>query len=162
MNDEQFIQRDRMRFTKNTQSSSLALLAIVFNVVYFVSLYQSNVGSYYYNWLMGVSIVYNLVFMLAAFLSSEGVKSYKLEYSVVLLILAVIQVLRIFLIPTRAHGAVVSIGGVDTAVMGNGQFMLLVICLGVSAACLAASGVINYSKCKALEAHMKTLAEKTA
>jgi len=162
MNDEQFIQRDRMRFTKNTQSSSLAILAIVFNVVYFVSLYQSNVGSYYYNWLMGVSIVYNLIFMLAAFLSSEGVKSYKLEYTWVLLILAVIQIARIFILPARAHSAVVSIGGVDTAVMGNGQFMLMAVCLGASAACLAASAAINFSKCKALEEHMNTLAGKTA
>jgi len=162
MNEEQFIQRDRMRFTKNTQSSSLAILAIVFNVIYFVSLYQSNVGSYYYNWLMGVSIVYNLVFMLSAFLSSEGVKSYKLAYTWVLLVLAVIQVVRIFIIPMRAHSAVVSIGGVDTAVMENGQFMLLAICLGASAACLAVSAAINYSKCRALEEHMNTLADKAA
>ena len=47
MNEDRFIQRDRMRFTKNTLSSGLALLAILFNVLYFVSIYKSDVGSYY-------------------------------------------------------------------------------------------------------------------
>ena len=46
MNEDKLIQRDRMRFTKNTLSSSLALLAILFNVLYFVSIYRSDVGSY--------------------------------------------------------------------------------------------------------------------
>ena len=80
MNEEQLIQRDRMRFTKNTLSSGLALLAILFNVLYFVSIYKSDVGSYYYNILMGASVLYNLIFMLVVFLSSEGVKSYKAAF----------------------------------------------------------------------------------
>ena len=37
-------------------------------------------GNYYYTILVGASILYNLVFMLAAFLSSEGVKNYKIGY----------------------------------------------------------------------------------
>ena len=79
VNEERFIQRDRMRFTKNTLSSGLALLAILFNVIYFVSIYKSDVGSYYYNIIMGASILYNLIFMLVVFLSSEGVKSSRHE-----------------------------------------------------------------------------------
>lgn len=74
--EERTIQRDRMRFIKNSLASNLALLGIVLNVFYFVSLYKSDVGTYYYNILIGASIVYNLVFMLAVFLSSEGVKNY--------------------------------------------------------------------------------------
>ena len=69
--NEQSVKLDRMRYTKNTTSSRLALIAIVFNVFYFVSIYKTNVD-FYYNLLMGASILYNLVFMLAAFLSSEG------------------------------------------------------------------------------------------
>ena len=61
MND-QSIRLDRMRFTKNTTSSRLAILAIVFDAVYFVGLYRINID-YYYNLLMGASILYNLVFM---------------------------------------------------------------------------------------------------
>ena len=84
-NEERFLKRDRMRFTKNTLSSGLALLAILFNVFYFVSIYKSDVGSYYYNILTGASILYNLIFMLVVFLSSEGVKSYKASFAWVLL-----------------------------------------------------------------------------
>ena len=70
MNEEKSIRLDRMRYTKNSLASTLAVLAILFNVFYFISIYESNVGSWYYNILIGASILYNLVFMLAAFLSS--------------------------------------------------------------------------------------------
>ncbi len=161
-NEERDIRRDRMRFTKNSQSSNLAILAIVFDVLYFVSIYQTNVGNYYYNILMGASILYNLIFMLAAFLASEGVKNYKIHYSWLLLVLGVVQIARIFILPVRAHGATITIGTTETAVMGDGQFYTLVVWMVLSAACLIASAVINYSKCRALEEHMKTLAGKTA
>ena len=69
------IKKDRLRFTKNKLSANLSLLAIVFNAFYFVSIYKSDVGNYYYKLIIGISVVYNLLFMLAAFLSSEGVKS---------------------------------------------------------------------------------------
>ena len=162
MNEDRLIQVDRMRYIKNSLSSNLAILAIIFDVLYFVSIYQSNVGNYYYNYLIGVSIVYNLVFMLAAFLSSEGVKNYKKSYTYLLLALGVIQLARIFILPMRAHSALVSIGGVDTLAMGDKQFYILVVYLIVSAACLFASGVTNFLKCSALESHMKNLAEKSA
>lgn len=158
MNDERTIRTDRMRYIKNSLSSTLAILAIVFDVLYFVSIYQSDVGNYYYTYLIGISVIYNLVFMLAAFLSSEGVKNYKRGYSFLLLILGVIQVVRIFILPMGAHKAVVSLGGVETTVMGDGQFFLLVAYLIASAVCLVASALVNLAKCAALEAHLKTLA----
>lgn len=162
MNEEQLIRRDRMRFTKNSLSANLAIVAIIFDVFFFVSIYGSNVGTYYYNIIIGVSVVYNLLFMLAAFLSSEGVKNYKKNYTWLLIGLGVIQIVRIFIIPMRAHSATVSIGGVETVVMGDRQFMTLVIFMVASAVCLIASAVVNFFKCTALEAHMKTLTEESA
>lgn len=161
MNEEQLIRRDRMRFTKNSLSANLAIVAIIFDVFFFVSIYGSNVGTYYYNIIIGVSVVYNLLFMLAAFLSSEGVKNYKKNYTWLLIGLGVIQIVRIFIIPMRAHSATVSIGGVETVVMGDRQFMTLVIFMVASAVCLRASAVVNFFKCTALEAHMKTLTEES-
>ncbi len=161
MIEERTIQRDRMRFTKNSLSANLAIAAILFDVFYFVKIYQSDVGSYYYNYLIGISVIYNLIFMLAAFLSSEGVKNYKKGYSYLLLLLGAGQIVRIFILPMRAHSAVVSTGGAEVAVMGDGQFMWLVVCLVASAVCLIASAVVNLSKCAALSEHMKTLEEKT-
>ena len=83
MND-QMIKQDRMRYIKNTTSSRLCYLAILLNVLYFVSIYKSDVGSWYYQILVGGSIVYNLLFMLMAFLASEGVKNYQEKFSYLL------------------------------------------------------------------------------
>ena len=160
--EEQYIKDDRLMYTKNKASSNLAILAILFDVFYFVSLYKSDVGSYYYNILIGASIVYNLLFMLAAFLSSEGAKNYKPEYSGVMVLIGVLQLVRIFILPMRAHKAVVSIAGVERIAMGNAQFTRIVIYLVLSAVCLIAAGVVNYRKCSAIKAHMKLVEEAKA
>lgn len=162
MNEEQMIRRDRMRFKKNKLSANLTLLAIVLDVLYFVNIYQNDAGSYYHNWLIGVSIVYNLVFMLAAFLSEEGVKNYKKAYSIPLVILGLIQIARVFILPWQAHSYVNVEAGFPEPPMGNGQFTYLVILLIASAVCMVAAAVVNFVKCNALEAHMKMLEERSA
>ncbi len=153
MSEVQEIKLDRMRYTKNTTSSRLALLAIVFDVLFFISIYKSNVGTWYYNILMGASIIYNLVFMLAAFLSSESVKSYKAEYSYVMIILGVLQIVRIWIYPMSAHAAVVN----NEPVMGTAQFIRVMIYLVLSAACLFAGAVINLNKSRALASRIASL-----
>ncbi len=153
MSEDRYTQLDRMRFTKNTASSRLALLAIVFDVFFFVSLYKSDVDTYYYTALIGASIIYNLVFMLAAFLSAEGVKNYKAGYSWAMIALGIGQIVRIFILPMHAHQAVV--GGQQ--VMGDAQFIRMVIYLVASAVCLFAGAVINLNKSRALSAHLASL-----
>ncbi|MBQ0071411.1 MAG: hypothetical protein KBS81_06100, partial [Spirochaetales bacterium] len=102
MNDESQIKLDRMRYTKNKASSNLAIIAILFDVFFFVNIYQSNVGSYYYNFMIGVSIVYNLLFMLAAFLCSEELKTYSESYSYFIGVIGIAQFIRIFILPMKA------------------------------------------------------------
>lgn len=157
MSEDRSVKLDRMRFIKNTASSRLALLAIVFDVLFFVSIYKSDVGSYYYNILIGASILYNLIFMLATFLASEGVKNYKRSFSWLMLVLGVIQVLRIFIIPTSAHSATVSVTGADVQVMGDAQFIRVTVYLILSAVCLFAGALINLNKSRALAAHVASL-----
>jgi len=158
--EERTIQRDRMRFIKNSMSANLAYLGILFNVFYFVSIYKSDVDTYYYNYIIGISIVYNLVFMLAVFLSSEGVKSYQKNYSYLLAAIGVGQIVRIFIIPMQAHAATVEVNGATLAVMEDGQFFRVVAYLVLSAACLIVSAVVNLIRCGELEAHLKTLASQ--
>lgn len=164
MNEERYIKRDRMRFTKNTLSSTLVLAAILFDVFYFVNLYKSdvghNVGNFYYQIRIGASIVYNLVFMLAAFLSSEGVKNYKIEYGYVLLVLGVLQIARIFILPAQAAAAEVTIGNVTTHVMENAQHTRVVVYLLLSTAGCLAGGIIGIVRCRELSAHMAELEKK--
>lgn len=151
------IQLDRMRYTKNTLSANLVLLAIVANALYFVSLYQSDVGSYYYNILIGASVIYNLIFMLAAFLCSEGVKSRKGNYLPMLLALGVGQVVRMFIIPAQAHSATTIINKVETLVMSDGQYTYMIVMLAISAVCCIIAGVTSFMQNKKLNDYLKTL-----
>ena len=162
MNDERTTRLDRMRFTKNTTSANLALLAIIFNVCFFISIYESDVGSWYYTILVGGSILYNLIFMLAAFLSSEGIKNYKIGYSYLMIVLGIIQIVRIFIYPVKAHNAVVTIQEQAVTVMGGGQFARTVLYLVLSAACLFVGAVVGIIRSRALAGHLATLESKTA
>ena len=127
--DEKQIRRDRLRYSKNKTSSGLALLAIVLNVFYFVSIYRTDIGNYYYTWLTGVSIIFNLVFMLTVFLCSEGVKNYHIGYSVTLIVVGIIQFVRTQIIPKRAFEAVVTLADEETKVMSAAQHTRIIIYL---------------------------------
>ena len=162
MNEERTISRDRLRFIKNSGSSRLCYLAILLDVLYFVSICKSDVGTYYYNILIGAVILYNLAFMLAIFLASEGVKNYKRGYSWLLLAAGVGQIVRIFIIPMQAHGEATVVNGVETLVMHDGQFIRVIIYLVGSALCLFAAAAINLYKCKELAEHEKSLKLQTA
>ena len=157
MNEEKLIQRDRMRFVKNNLCANLCYLGLLFDVFYFVLLYRSDVGTYYYTIQIGGSIVYNLLFLLIVFLSSEGVKNYGKNYSYILLAAGVMQIVRIFAIPMSAHSATTVVNGVETVVMQNAQFTREIIYLIASAVCLTASAVVNFIRCSTLEAHNKYL-----
>ena len=161
MNEEKTIRLDRMRYSKNSLASTLAILAILFDVFYFISIYESNVGSWYYNILIGASILYNLIFMLAAFLSSEGIKNYKIGYSYVMIVLGLIQILRIFIYPMRAHAAAVTIQDQAVQVMETRQFLFCLIWLIASAACLIAGAVVGMIRSRALKAHIASLGAET-
>ena len=161
MNDRE-IRMDRMRYVKNTSSSRLCYLAILLNVLYFVSIYKSDVGSWYYQILVGGSIVYNLLFMLMAFLASEGVKNYQKNFSWLLYVLGALQIARIFILPMQAHQAMIKIGSEEVAVMQNAQFIRCIIYLAGSAACLIAAALINQRKADALAKHIGTIGKEAA
>ncbi len=153
--DVKEIRKDRLRYTKNKLSANLAYVAILFNVLYFVSVYSSDVNNYYYNIGIGLSVLCNLLFLLTAFLSSEGVKNYKMNYSYIIMVLGLMQFLRIFGIPARAHKALTVLDGVETTVMGDKQFTYIVVCLIISGVACIASGIINAYKSYTLTKYQK-------
>ena len=156
------IRLDRMRYTKNVLSSRLTYLAILVDVLYFVSIFSSDVGSWYYQMLIGGSIVYNLVFMLMAFLASEGVKAYKLGYAWLLLALGAGQIVRIFILPQMAYSAIVTISKVTYPVMQLPQYIYVVACLILSAACCLIAGAVGVMRSRTLAAYNASLAGKAA
>ena len=166
MNEEEYIRKDRLRFTKNSLASTLAIVTIVFDVLYFLNIYKSDVnrsvGDFYYQIRIGGSIILNLLFMLAAFLSSEGIKNYKKSYGYVLAVLGIIQIVRIFILPMQAHATDITVGGVTSKVMENGQFITVIIYLILSAAACFAAAYVGIKKSNELEAHMASLKKAAA
>ncbi len=161
MNDaDKLIKKDRMRYTRNKLSSSLVIVAILFDVFFFVSIYKSDVGTFYYNIIIGASIIYNLVFMLLAFLSSEGVKEYNEKYSYLLIVLGIIQFVRIFIIPFKAHNTIVVVSSVERRVMESGQFVRCIVYLVLSALCLLSAAIIGIIRSRELKEYLKTLKEE--
>ncbi len=158
-NEDALIRRDRLRFTKNKASANLALLAIVFDCLYFVSIYRSNAGSWYYTLMMGISVVYNLIFMLLAFLVSEGSKNYLVQYSYFMIGLGVLQFVRIAILPAKAHAAVLETAGGAEPVMTGGQFAWESLCLVASGLCCLASAAVGIKKYGELQAHLSTMVE---
>lgn len=155
MMDIKTIKKDRMLYTKNKFSANLALIAIVFNVLYFVSVYASNVGNYYYNISMGFSVLCNLIFLLTAFLCSEGIKNYKIGYAFCMIFLSVIQVARTFGIPKRAHETIITLVDVETKVMDDKQYTYVVVCLLISAAACLIGGIVGIYKTVVLNKYKK-------
>lgn len=153
--DQNVIKKDRMRFTKNTISSTLCYIAILFDVLYFVSIYSSDVGEYYYTINIGMSVVYNLLFLLFTFLCSEGVKNYSKGFSFALMFIGAMQIVRIFEIPMKAHTDTIVINKVETTIMDDAQFVWVVSYLVISAACCITAGIIGYIKTQTLENYKK-------
>ncbi len=159
--EEKLVKTDRMRYTKDKLSSTLVLLAIVFDALYFISIYETDIGSYYYTWLIGASVVYNLLFLLIAFLASEGVKSRQNGFMIPLLVLGVMQFARIFYLPAKAHAAVVEVAGEAIAVMGDQQYMYVLILLAASGVCCLIAAVTSTINNATLARYMRGLEEKS-
>ena len=153
--DKETIKKDRLRYTNNKTSAKLTYLAIVFDVLFFVSIYQSNVNTYYYNIKMGISVLLNLVFLLVTFLCSEGVKTYKIAYAYTLLGVGVLQLVRIFGYPLAAHSTITKVNAVEVLVMGDRQFFYTIGCLVASAVACFVAGIIGIHKTRVLENYKK-------
>jgi len=102
MNNNEFsIKTDIMRYKPNQLSFLFCVLAIVLNVAMFLIIYQeTNCKS---NYLLGIDLVINVVFMLAVFLLSEKSKAYNLKAGYVALVMGLIEIGRIFFIPLYYH-----------------------------------------------------------
>lgn len=158
--DAKEIKKDRLLYTKNKLSANLTYLGILFGVLYFVNIYQSDVNDYYYTITIGISIVYNLMFLLVAFLSSEGLKNYKMGYGYAVIVIGLLQIARIWGIPTMAHETTAVVDGVETLVMSDSQYIYAIANLLLSAVACFLAGAIgiyksvtlsNYKKEKGLE-----------
>lgn len=167
MDNTKILQDDLLRYKKNSLPANLALLGLVFDMLYFCILYaftqpnltEGSQPTWFVSILIGFSVILTLVTMLVMFLASEGIKGYKKGYIIVLFVLAAIQFARIFVYPiyvlqhpefTRTYFWIRT----DTSTF-LGIMMIVWLCLSI--ACLIAAGIIGYKNCLRLEKHMSDI-----
>lgn len=153
------VKLDRMRYVKDNLPSTFAILAIVFDVLYFVLIYKIN-NDFFYNSMIGVSIVVNLLFMLFGFWASIEVKNYHGKFGYFMIALGIIQIIRIFIYPMKAHAATYLQGELLVPVMSNGQFMQSIIYLVASAAFMIVGGLMSIKNSRTLQNYLSSLEKK--
>lgn len=159
MANQMDIKKDRMRYTKNSASATQAYVAIIFNVLYFVSIYNKDVGNFYYTKTVGFSVIINLLFLLTAFLCSEGVKNYKLNYCIAFIPLGFVQLTRLLGYPVDGYNTIISLSGDMVRVMEPKQVIWTSLCLICSAAACFATAIGGIIKTKTLREYQKSISE---
>lgn len=165
--NQKIVKDDISRYKTNKLSSGLALLGLVFNCLYFLLLYSMN-NDYFYTLEIGLSILITLMSLLVIFLSSEGIKAYNKVYSIVLVAMAAIQIVRIFITPVMAVTGVSWFTEIEYPDALTGHYFgaeltpaatctILIIYLVASAACLVGSAVTGYIFAMRREAFIKKL-----
>ena len=147
--EEKLIRLDRMKYKNDSVSRMLVILSIVFDVLYFTTLYKTN-ESNIFTITLGVSVIYNLLFLLAAFLSSESVKVYNVKYAYICIALGIMQIVRIFNFPLDCY---------KDAIIDLNTYRLLVIFLSLSAATLLAGAATSIYNCTILKNYLKSKGE---
>lgn len=157
--NQQIVADDILRYKRNKLAQLFAILGIVFNCLYFCLLYAIP-DAKMRTITLGVSVVLTLVLLLLVFLSSEGVKGYNKKFSIVLLVIAVFQILRIFYYPLKGLQAdtLVDIGYFGIYPKHSTLFfVIMVIWLCASSACIIASAVLGWIYAARLEKFQKKL-----
>lgn len=166
--NQQIIADDILRYKKNKLAGGLALLGLVFNCLYFMILYAlpNHKDKPIFTVMIGASVLFTLIVLLAIFYASEGVKGYNKKFAIVLLVCAVFQIARIFYYPLN--------GLIDNTLMTSDAnhtfgyfgiyfkssgpvFALMVIYLAASAACLIGAAVWGWIVAVRLEKFQKAL-----
>jgi len=153
------IQDDILRYKKNKFAANFALLGLVFCCLYFTLLYTISAVKDIFNVWMGFSVIFNLLVLLIGFYASEGIKAYNKKFSIVLFVLAAVQLIRIIYYPAMGmandwiHGNYYF--GILMTNAANGT--LMIIYLVCSAACFIVSGVQGFIVARKLEVFQKKL-----
>ena len=177
---EQEIKTDIMRYKTNGLSFWLCMLAIVFNVAMFLIIYTTS--SCVPNFELGLDLLINVLFLLAAFLTAEKTKAYNKKAGYAALAIGAVEVIRIFWIPLKyfnlwkqwsvqvaeakanylAQGMTLEeMAPLLPVVNGlnSGQFTWCVILLILACLSMVGAGIVSILKANKLQAHLAKLQE---
>ena len=140
-----------MRYKNDSLSFYMNILAIVFNVVFLICI-MANL-SITANYVIGIDALVNIIFMLFAFLTAEKVKAYLPKWCFVSLVLAVVQLVRIFVValPFATKGELTGF-----------TLVLSIISMILSIACLIAGFVTSFIRSKKLNEYLESIKAGTA
>lgn len=152
------LQDDILRYKKNKFAANFALLALVFNCLYFMLFYSVHNESFY-TILLGFSVILNLLVLLLGFFCSEGIKGFNGKFAYVLFALAAVQIARIFVFPLMGMSNDWLTGNFYFGIPMNSplQGILLIVYLCASSACFIVSGVQGLIAAKRLQNFQKRL-----
>ena len=159
MDNRSILQDDILRYKKNKFASSFAILALVFNCLYFTILYAV-CSTDLYKVALGFSVIVNLLVLLTGFYASEGIKGYNKKFAIVLIVLAAVQIIRIIYYPIvgAAKGWIADDNHYFGITMNKAaNSTLMVIYLAGSAACFIVSAVQGFIVARRLEVFQKKL-----
>ena len=138
------IKSDILRYTTNKWGFTFPILAIILDVAMFLIIYTEK--NCVPDFQLGIDLLVNVIFLLAAFLLAEKMKVYNKQSAYLSFVVAAIQVLRILWIPLNY----LLLGGLLA-----GQFIACCVLLVTSGLCLVAGGIITIIKSNRLEKHLK-------
>lgn len=138
------VKLDKMCYKRDKLSYSLVLLGLALNVFYFFTLYKSN-STFFFKYNVGISILYNLIFMLFVFLSAEEIKNYHRNFSIFLMIVGIAQIIRAFLYPLNALK--------EEAIVQKTFVFILIYCI-LSGLLLISGGIISFIKSSKLKKYI--------
>ena len=125
---------EKKKYKNDTFAYVFVLLGIVFNCFAFIKLYEQN-SQFFYDYNMAFSVLFNLIFMLAVFLTAENVKKYHRSYAIVAIVIGVLQFLRIFEYVADAYHA---------EAIAKNVYMYIIVFYGLSGASLVIGGVAGF------------------
>ena len=140
-----------MRYKNDSLSFYMNILAIVFNIIFLICIMANlNITA---NLVIGIDALVNIIFMLFAFLTAEKVKAYLPKWCFVSLVLAVLQLVRVFyvVIPFASQGELTGF-----------KLILAIASIILSIASLIAGFVVSFIRSKKLGAYMAEVKAGTA
>lgn len=148
-----------MRYTKNSSSFWLCMLAIVADVLYFTAAFSPIMGSVSVKvgYLVAIDVILNILFMLFTFLCAEKLKVYDRVWPFIAFAFGVAQIIRIFILPALTYTSIVGGEEVINQFITGGTKVQCIVSLIVSAAALFGAGFIGYVKSNQLHAYLKEI-----
>lgn len=143
---------EKMRYQENKSSYNLALIAFLINQYYLVTTLNHLQISYH----VGIEIAINLVTFMMLFLGMEKVKDHDRRWSEYFMILAVVDLLRVFYMPKMLYGQAIALiqTGEEVSIQTGNAIMVASyksgVALVVMAILILISGIIGYRKANAL------------